>query len=364
MSVARLPGSADVLDVPPFVSVVMPVRNEADFIAKSLGAVLDQDYPHHRLEVIVADGMSADQTRTIVHMASSDIDVPVTVVDNPGRIAPTGLNAALKLARGDIVVRVDGHCRIAPDYVSRCVAHLLSTGVDGVGGPIRTISDTTTGQAIAAAMSSKFGVGGSAFRTGVRENRLVDTIAFPAYTRSALAMAGPFNEELVRNQDDEYNSRLRKLGGRLLLATDVRSDYYSRATLRSLWRQYFQYGFYKVRILQTYPRQMQPRQFVPLALVLALIATPFAFYSGGAMRVSASAIVITYAGAIMVMSIAISRVRGWQLWPSLAAAFPILHLSYGFGFLVGLPYWTIVSRRRRHRAAATRAAPAGRELGT
>src|SRR6185295_16481615 len=112
-----------------------------------------------------------------------------------------------------------------------------------------------------------------------------------------------------------------KLGGRLLLATDVRSDYYSRATLRSLWRQYFQYGFYKVRILQTYPRQMQPRQFVPLALVLALIATPFAFYSGGAMRVSASAIVITYAGAIMVMSIAISRVRGWQLWPSLAAAF-------------------------------------------
>ncbi|MCB1034312.1 MAG: glycosyltransferase family 2 protein, partial [Acidobacteria bacterium] len=213
----------------PFVTVVMPVRNEADFIERSLGAVLSQDYPRNRFEVLIADGMSTDDTRERIRSLPSGA-VPVRILDNPGRIVPTGLNAALKEARGEIIVRVDGHCEIAPDYLRRSVEHLSRGEASGVGGPIETVGEGYRAQAIAAAMSSNFGVGGSAFRTGRDEPSFVDTVAFPAYPRQILQKAGPYDEELVRNQDDEYNYRLRKAGHRLLLAPDVRSLYFSRAT--------------------------------------------------------------------------------------------------------------------------------------
>jgi len=135
----------------------------------------------------------------------------VRLLDNPGRIVATGLNAALRSARGDIIVRTDGHCRIAKDYISRCVDHLNRDSADGVGGSINTIASTPGGRAIAAVMSSPFGVGGSSFRTVKERTMLVDTVPFPAYTRRAIEMAGPFDEELVRNQDDEYNYRSRQL---------------------------------------------------------------------------------------------------------------------------------------------------------
>jgi succinoglycan biosynthesis protein ExoA len=143
------------------------------------------------------------------------------------------LNIGICQAQGDIVVRVDGHCEIAPDYVSQCVRHLLYDGVDAVGGPIETIGETNEAQSIALAMSSWFGVGGSAFRTVKDRPLLVETVAFPAYTRRTLQRLGPFDEELVRNQDDEYNYRLLAQGGKILLSPDISSRYYSRSSLRS-----------------------------------------------------------------------------------------------------------------------------------
>lgn len=321
----------------PFVSVIMPIRNEADFIARSLGAVLAQDYPADRMEVLIADGMSADDTRAIVQqLAAQHPHLQARLIDNPGRIVPTGFNAALAEARGDVIVRVDGHCEIAPDYVSRCVAHLLEDGVDGVGGPIETIGTSPLSETIALAMSSGFGVGGSAFRTVKDRAMLVDTIAFPAYTRSAVEIAGPLDEELVRNQDDEYNYRLRKLGFKLLLAPDVRSKYYSRGSLRSLWRQYYQYGFYKVCVLQKHPRQMRLRQFVPPAFVATVLGgvllSPFSRIVRGLWGLTASA----YAMANLYASWRIARKTAHEhLW-RLPVVFSILHFGYGLGFLHGL----------------------------
>jgi glycosyltransferase involved in cell wall biosynthesis len=315
----------------------MPVRNEADFVAESLGAVLAQDYPHHLLEVFVADGMSTDGTAAIITRASAACgDVPVTVLRNTGRIVPTGLNLALRHARGTIIVRVDGHCRVAPDYVSRCVDHLADARIDGVGGPIHTVAKTAVGRAIAAAMSSRFGVGPSSFRTLKGATCLVDTVAFPAYTRAALDRTGPFDEELVRNQDDEYNYRLRKLGGRVLLAADVRSEYYSRESLRSLFLQYFQYGFYKVRVMQKHPRQMHPRQFVPPLFVIALLVMPIAAALSPTARAAALLLASTYLTALLVFAGGLARREGWGQLPALVAAFTALHVSYGAGFLVGL----------------------------
>jgi cellulose synthase/poly-beta-1,6-N-acetylglucosamine synthase-like glycosyltransferase len=321
----------------PFVSVVMPIRNEADFIAEGLGAVLGQDYPKDRMEVLVADGMSTDATREIVTRLAARPDQPaVTLIDNPGQIVATGLNLALRQARGEIIVRVDGHCRIEPDYVSQCVAHLRNDGVEGVGGPITTVAKTPVGRAIAAAMSSPFGVGGSAFRTVSDRTLFVDTIAFPAYTRQAVERAGPFDEELVRNQDDEYNYRLRGLGARLLLTPDVRSEYHSRSSYRSLWRQYFQYGYYKVRVMRKHPRQMRWRQFVPPAFVLVLALGLLASAFGTVPRLLFGLMLLTYLAAVLGASIWTAAQRDWSLVGRLPLAFVILHVSYGLGFLVGL----------------------------
>ncbi len=161
-----------------------------------------------------------------------------------------------------------------------------------VGGPLETVGESLTARAIAAAMSSRFGVGGSAFRLADSETQFTDTVAFPAYQRAVIDAAGPFDEELVRNQDDEYNYRLRKLGVKILLARDVRSQYFSRATLTKLWSQYFQYGYWKVRVMQKHPRQMQLRQFVPPLFVITLIAflllSPFVPVAGTLLALLAS----------------------------------------------------------------------------
>jgi len=327
----------------PFVSIIMPVHNEASFIHRSLGSLLAQTYPSEKMEIIIADGMSTDNTRALIEQIKADSEVPVIIVDNPKRIAPTGLNCALKKAGGEIVIRVDGHCEIEPDYVENCVAHLQANKAEGVGGPIQTIGETFQAKAIALAMSSKFGVGGSAFRTVDDREMYVDTVAFPGYTREILEKAGAFNEELVRNQDDEYNFRIRKLGGRILLSPDIRSRYYSRSSFKSLWRQYFQYGYWKVRVLQMHPRQMSSRQFVPFLFVLSLICllllSTFSVFG----RWGLIFILGSYLLANLIASLLISIKTRLSYFPLLSLSFVILHISYGLGFLIGLisfiKYW-------------------------
>ena len=324
---------------PPLVTVIMPVRNEGAYIARSLQAVLEQDYPANRLEVIVADGMSIDSTPAIVQ-SFSEQHPNVRLITNPGMIVPTGMNLAIENARGEIIVRVDGHCEIATDYVRRCVDHLCSGEVDGVGGPLETVGETFAAKVIALAMSSTFGVGGSAFRTVQDKEMLTDTVAFPAYTRGVIDRAGGYDEELVRNQDDEYNYRLRKLGARILLAPDVRCRYYSRGSLASLWRQYFQYGYWKVSVMQKHPLQMRLRQFVPAAFVFSLIAS----LTAGLAFVGARWLFILLAGSYAVANtlatIVTARRATARSMLLLPAAFCVLHFSYGLGFIFGLvKFW-------------------------
>ena len=313
----------------------MPVRNEADFIRRSLGAVLEQDYPRQSMEVIVIDGMSTDATREIVAEIAKT-DSRVRLLDNPKQIAPTALNIGTHESTGEIVIRVDGHCEIAKDYVSRCVEHLENGEADGVGGPIETIGEGFVAQAIAVALSSKFGVGGSAFRTINDQNVFVDTIAFPAYKRSVIETAGGYDEEMVRNQDDEYNFRLRKMGFKLLLASDVRSRYHSRATVQKMISQFAQYGFWKVRVLQKHPRQMSLRHFIPsvfvISLLVSLIATLF------------TPLGLSFLGAVfgshlllnLLFSLSAASREGIRFLPLLPFVFLAIHVSYGVGMLIGL----------------------------
>jgi len=330
----------------PFVSILIPIRNEAHYIEKCLEAVLKQDYPAEQIEILIADGMSDDGTRDLLK-ANHINDSRVKVFDNHAKIVASGLNLLTRHAKGLILVRVDGHCVIAPDYVSRCVHHLQTKNVDGVGGPMNSIGEDDISQTIALAMSSKFGVGGSSFRTEVGQTKLVDTIPFPAYTRAIVDKVGPYDEELVRNQDDEYNYRIREAGGKILLAEDVRSIYFTRGSLRNLWRQYDQYGFYKVRVFQMHPKQMRPRQFIPPMFVLTLIITAFLTLITPWGWLSLLCISGIYLAANTAASLITAYPRHYKYLWRLPLAFATLHISYGSGFLLGLiKFWNRWGRKQ------------------
>jgi succinoglycan biosynthesis protein ExoA len=322
------------------VSVIMPIRNEADFIERSLGAVLDQDYPRGFMEVLVADGMSTDGTqKAIDRLADGHPDITVVLIQNPGQIVSTGLNLALARARGDVIVRVDGHTIVAPDYVRQCVAALQRSGADNVGGRMRAVSQNKFGEAVSLATSTRFGVGGARFHWSDREE-WVDTVYMGAWPREVFQHIGMFDEEQVRNQDDELNYRLLEHGGRTLLSPSIRSHYYTRSTLRSLWTQYFQYGLWKVRVMQKHPRQMRPRQFVPPifvgVLAISLGLAPF----NATARWGLALTVFCYVAANATASaLSVRRVERSSL-PLLMLVYAVLHMSYGLGFAMGLAkFW-------------------------
>lgn len=314
----------------PFVSIVMPVRNESAYIESCLNNVLAQDYPEGRLEIIVADGNSTDGTREIIQRVQKNSPI-LKLIDNPKKIVSAGLNEMMRNVRGSIIVRVDGHCEIAPDYVSNAVRLLAKyPEAIGVGGPIETIGQNWISKAVAVAMSSRFGVGGSAFRTNKNIETYVDTIPFPAYRREVIEKAGPYDEELVRNQDDEYNYRLRKMGFKLLLSPQMKSWYYSRSSIGKLFSQYFQYGFWKVRVLQKHSQQMQMRQFVPFLFVFSLLI--FSVVSKEIFLF----LILLYGCVNVTASLIESARNGWGYLPLLPLIYSVLHLSYGLGFGAGL----------------------------
>jgi succinoglycan biosynthesis protein ExoA len=322
------------LQDPVSATVVMPVRNEAAFIPRSLGAVLDQDYPANLMEVIVADGHSEDGTADVVrHIAERYPNLKL--IDNPSRIVPAGLNRAIQDAKGDVIIRVDGHTIVARDYVSECVAALRRSGADNVGGPMRALGEGRFGRAVAAATSSPFGVGGARFHYSELEE-WVDTVYLGAWRREVFERIGPFDEEMVRDQDDELNYRLLDQGGRILLSPAIRSSYTVRGDPASLWRQYFQYGYWKVRVIQKHPRQIRLRQVVPPAFAIAILL------SGAAAVLLSSAPLLwgtlpaAYLSANLLASILSARRVGWSLLGHLPLVYAILHLSYGLGFLAGL----------------------------
>ncbi len=318
----------------------MPIRNESAFIINSLHAILAQDYPADRIEIIIADGMSTDNTRNLVcDFCNTHPDLNITIVDNPGRIVPTGINTALRLAKGEIIIRLDGHTIISPDYLSQCVSTIIRTSVENVGGRMNAIGATPFGEAVAMATSSPFGVGNSKFHYSQIEEE-VDSVYMGAWPREVFTEIGLFDEELVRDQDDEFNYRLREFGGKIILNPMIKSEYTVRGTPQSLWKQYFQYGFYKIRVLQKHPKQMSLRQFVPPAFVLSLLGSivflvtipwgwiPFTLVSG------------TYLFVNLVISAIIAHKNDWKQVLRLPLVFSILHLSYGFGFFFGLiKFW-------------------------
>lgn len=328
----------------PTVTVIMPVYNEAAHIARALRAVLNQDYPPDRLDVLIVDGGSGDGTLDIVRAVAGD-DPRVRILHNPARAQAHGLNLGIAVARGAIVVRVDGHAIIAPDYVRRCVHHLSATGAEHVGGPQRAVGYTPMGRAIAAAYRSPFGVP-SRFTTSARAG-FVDTVYLGAWPRAIFARVGGFNTDLIANEDYEHNTRIRKAGGRVFLAPDIRSEYICRQTLGGLARQFFRYGRGKCQMLMRHPRSAQPRHLVAPAFVAAL--------AGGALlaplnRAAArlwSAVLAAYGLASAGASLDAARRSRWSHLPRLPLVFAAMHLAWGAGFWIECGRQLAAGRSRR-----------------
>lgn len=329
----------------PFVTVIMPIHNEEDFIQRSLGAVLVQDYPSDRMEVLVVDGMSTDRTYEIIRkLIAEPRRFAVRLLENKGRIVPTGMNLAVRQAKGDVIIRVDGHTVIASDYVRQCVLALRRTGADSVGGRMTGIGVSTFGHAVALATSSPFGVGGARFHYSDLEE-WTDTAYMGAWHRSVFERIGLFDERLVRNQDDEFSYRLRAAGGRILLSPQIKSEYTVRSTPWRLLKQYFQYGFWKVLVLQKHTFQMRPRQFVPPAFVLGLGLS----LGSGLLGWSWWPLALVLGSYLLANLCASLLTAGWQglrYLPLLPWTYAILHLGYGTGFLLGLARFI---RRWKHK---------------
>ncbi len=336
----------------PFVSVIVPCRNERQYIARCLDSILATDYPLDRLEILVVDGRSDDGTRPIVEGYAAR-HRGVRLLDNAKRVTPVALNTGIRAAAGEILLRMDAHVFYPPDYIPRLVAALAQTGADNVGGVLVTLpaDSRPMARAIAVALSHSFGVGNSYFRIGVRAPRWVDTIAFFCCRRELFQRIGMFNEEFVRHQDGEFNGRLIKRGGRILLLPDVASYYYARGSLRQVSRMYFQYGYFKPLAARRLGRIMTARQMIPPLFVLSLCGTGLLAAPLPAARVLFAVIAGAYGAAVLTCSGLAIRRHGIRCALALAAVFPALHVSYGLGFVRRLLEFLPLGRSRARAVA-------------
>ena len=338
----------------PVVTLVVAMRNEAASIEACLMSILAQDYPQDRLEILVYDGESTDDSlriaRDLLHGR------PLAAVHaNPRQIQAAAWNMGIAAGRGGVLGILSGHAVLARGYVRAAVAALAATGADMVGGPVRAVGDGLVAEAIAVATSTPFGAGGARFRLADRIEE-VDTVFMGVAARS-LYLRFPFDEEMVRNQDDELSYRLLDAGARIVCDPAIRSEYRSRATLRGLARQYYSYGFWKVRVVQKHPAQVRLRHLVPPAFVVGVACATVAIAADGIPRLVGLAIVGAYLVANVAATLMAARGR-----PRLVAVLPwiylSLHAAYGTGFLVGLVHfragWPRGALRRAVSAVAWR----------
>jgi glycosyltransferase involved in cell wall biosynthesis len=313
----------------PTVSIVIPARNESETIGDAVASALDQSYQGD-IEVVVAVAPSSDGTReTVGNMAAAD--PRVSVVDNPAGSTPAGLNAAIRASRGTVIVRCDAHSRLPDDYVSKAVHRLQETGATNVGGVQAATGTTAMQRAIAAAMSSPFGVGDARFHMGGTAGP-VDTVYLGVFRREAIETAGLFDEALARNQDYELNHRLRAAGGTVYFDPDLVVEYRPRAGLGSLGKQYFDYGRWKRVVVGMHPESLRGRQLVAPAFVLGVGASGVAALLG---RPRLALVIPALYAAATLAATAVDLIRrrdaAMMLLP---AVYPTMHLAWGTGFLM------------------------------
>ncbi len=315
-----------------FISVVIPVYNEEKYIAGCIESLLKQTYPKECIEIIFVDGNSQDKTKEIINSYSEKYPY-IRVLDNPKKIVPISMNIGIRDSKGEYIVRLDAHAEYEYDYIEKCVYYLDTTDADNVGGCAITKGRGFMGDAISAMCSSKFGVGNSRFRTE-QVSAYVDTVPFGAFRREVFDKVGLYDERLVRNQDNELNFRIRKNGGKIFLAKDIIFSYYCRDTVKGISKMAVQNGTWNIITSKLCPGTMGLRHFIPFLFVLSLIIlVPLAFVSD---------LFLWLLGAELILYLSLALFFTAKLKKGLLKSiiifllFPIFHISYGIGSVVGL----------------------------
>jgi len=317
------------------LSVIVPIYNEEHYIAQCLDSILRQDYQKNELEILLVDGMSKDKTRQIIveYIAKYSF---IRLLDNPKRIAPCAMNIGIRESKGDVIIRLDAHVIFPGNYFSELVSNLDKLKADNVGGICRTlpVRDTLVCNSIAAVLSSSFGMGNSYFRVGAKEVMEVDTVPFGCFHRDLFDRIGFFDEELVRNQDDEFNGRIIKHGGKIYLLPQLVMDYYARDTEKKVFKMFYQYGVFKPLVNKKLGSPATLRQFFPLLFVLGLIVGLVLCFFLKWVRPLYLAVVLLYILLATYFSIKDSRnikrilVQNWTYF--------VVHFGYGWGYITGL----------------------------
>ena len=327
--------------MPPFVSVIVPCYNEEATIRQLLKAVLEQTYPCAQMEVVISDGLSTDRTREVIaRFKKEHADLIVQVVDNLVKTIPSGLNQAIRESRGEIIVRLDAHSMPIPEYVERCVAAHQAGKGDNVGGvwEIRAGADTWIAESISFAAAHPFGAGDAMYRLNAREGA-VDTVPFGSFRRTLIDRIGMFDETLLSNEDYEFNTRVRESGGTVWLDPAIRSVYFSRSTLGKLAKQYWRYGFWKLKMLKRYPHTLRWRQALPPVFVVSLFALVVLSLFVGVARYILAAQLLLYISVLGVagLKMTIEKRKVFLLF-GLPFAIMTMHFAWGAGFL-----WSLIT---------------------
>lgn len=332
------------------VSIIIPCRNEEKYIIKCLQSIHESDYPKEFIEVLIIDGMSTDNTRILIDEYRKDKKY-IKVINNIDKIVPIAMNIGIEMAKGDIIIRMDAHAQYPKEYIKKIIEWFKKADVDNIGGIIITKpgANTIIAKSIALALSLPFGVGNAIFRIGTKEPRFVETVPYGAYPKEIFEKIGLFDIELVRNQDDELNYRIIKNGGKILLDPDIYSIYYARDSLSKLWKMYFQYGYWKIKVIQKHKLPSSIRHIIPVSFIISILASSIlAIFSK--LGLYAFLIIIgTYLLASMIFSARISIKEGKEYLFVLPIVFATLHFSYGFGFLKGIIDFIILKNKIKNK---------------
>jgi glycosyltransferase involved in cell wall biosynthesis len=320
----------------PFISLVIPLRNEEAYVEECLRSILAQDYPLERMEILFVDGSSSDGTVAFLQRAAEEIP-QIRLLHNPDRTVPYAMNIGIRASRGEFIVRLDAHAEYEADYVSKSIHTLRTVPCDNAGGVWITKGRGYMGEAIAGSLTTVFGVGNAQFRL-TPHSGYVDTVPFGAFRRDLFDRIGLYDERLTRNQDNELNYRIRKSGGKIYMNQDIRCTYYCRDTLRGLMRMGFLNGKWNVVTMYLCPGSMGLRHFIPLAFVLAVIGLPLLWLASGAAFFGKLMGLMwgAYLALDAFYSYAVAEKRGWKYLPVLPVIYPGFHFAYGVGSLCGL----------------------------
>lgn len=255
------------------VTLIIPVRNEAEHIESCIQTILRQDYESHKIETIFVDGLSDDGTKEIISKYIEEYPSTIRYLENPYKTVPYAMNIGIANSVSQYIIRMDGHAEYPDNYVSKCIAALERTGADNVGGLLVTRGNGAVGKAFAKVLSSIFGVGNSGFRINASSG-YVDTVPFGAYRRATFAKFGLYDERLTRRQDYELNYRIRKNGGKVYLDSDIKLTYHCRSTIPGILEQSYQKGKWNIITAKLCPGTMSLRHLVPLLFVLSLMILP------------------------------------------------------------------------------------------